>query len=133
MTPRGLIKATAAVFAGCVVACIATYVATHIEQLSSLEPTRLFMRIVTMMIFLGLAGRMGAGMVRGCSVERWTTVLAATVLAVGIFKNSGERPAAGLIVLAASFALCAVALLTPFAGRHFAATSNCESGTQPFK
>jgi hypothetical protein len=120
MTPRGLVKTIAVVFVGGVLACIGIYAATAFGRLSSLETTHLLTRIVTGLVIIGLAVRMGTGMVRGCIVERWTTVLAAAALAGGIFRNSGERPALGLVVIGVTFALCAVALLTPFAGRHFA-------------
>jgi hypothetical protein len=120
MTPRGFAITIAVVFVGCVLACIGNYAATGIERLSSLETTSLLTRIATGLVFIGLAVGLGIGIVRGSVVERWTTVLAAGALAAGIFRNSGERPAAGIVVLGAAFALCALALLTPFAGRHFA-------------
>jgi hypothetical protein len=120
MTPRGFIITIAVVFVGGVLACIGIYAAAGIERLSSLETTSLLTRIATGLVFIGLAVGLGIGIVRGSVVERWTTVLAAGALAAGIFRNSGERPAAGIVVLGAAFALCALALLTPFAGRHFA-------------
>lgn len=119
MTPRGLVITIAVVFVSCVLACIGIYAATSIDRLSSLEGTHLLTHIATGLVFIGLAVGLGAGIVRGSMVERWTTILTAGALAAGIFRNSGDRPALGLVVLGATFALCAVALLTPYAGRHF--------------
>ena len=103
MTPRGFAITIAVVFVGCVLACIGNYAATGIERLSSLETTSLLTRIATGLVFIGLAVGLGIGIVRGSVVERWTTVLAAGALAAGIFRNSGERPAAGIVVLVAAY------------------------------
>jgi hypothetical protein len=78
-------------------------------------------RLATCLVFTGMAVRMGIRLVRGCVVDRWFTVLACVAVVVGAFVNSDGSPTAGMIFLGALFSLCAIGLLTPFAGRHFVA------------
>lgn len=81
--------------------------------------SHLITRGVTALVLMGLAVRLGLGLVKGCKVDRWATVLAAAALAFGIYRNAGESPSRGLIMLGAAFCGCALGLFTPFAGRHF--------------
>ena len=69
-------------------------------------------------VFVGLAIGLAVNIVRGSKVDRWFTILAAVAGVIGICVNSNGQPA--LVAVGIAFSLCAVGLLTPFAGRHFA-------------
>lgn len=112
MTPKAFVTLIAVLFVGGVLVSIAS----GGQLLASLSSTSW----LTALVFAGLAVRLGAGLVKGCRVDRWVTVLAAAALAAGIYLNSGERPTAAFVVLGFVFCVCVIGLLTPFAGRHFA-------------
>lgn len=121
MTPRSLVTAIAILFAGCVVATIAAWLSLKLGQIIEMEASHRLRRMALPVLFAVIAIRMGFRLVRGCAVERWFTILVCAALTVGIFINSDGHLSLAFTILAATFGLCAVGLLTPFAGRHFAA------------
>ena len=118
MTPRSLTIALTALFAAGAVATLAFSIA----QRESIGITRVIGGIIFLRLLFGLAREL----IQGDSAGRWIAILLAAAFPVGVYVNSDGSPAPLLIVLAVTFTLCAIGLLTPFAGRHFAEKESAE-------
>ena len=127
MSPRKLSTILAVIFVGCVVTVVAIGVASAIER-GDLSFPRAIPGVIIFAIWIGIALRLGKGIIRGSNVERWFGVLASAAIATGVYVNSGPQPAVILVAIGIASGLCAIGLLTPFVGRHFSKKSLAEQG-----
>ena len=124
MTPKALVITIAAIL----VVCSASVIAIYISRLG-------FGKIGPQSVRFALTCALSISLVRGWVPGRWITIILTGVggigsLIGGINLMTAGQPGLGLVVLGSIYTACIVALLTPFAGRHFSNKPEAEKGEE---
>lgn len=122
MTPKALVIAIASILIACSTAVIAVYIA----NLG-------FVKLGSQSVRFALTCALCVSLIRGWTPGRWITVVLMSLGGIGSIIGGVNLVASGhsgigLLVLGLIYSTCVIALLTPFAGRHFNRKTTAEQG-----